>query len=437
MRTLVLSMVICFGCQSGTIGSPNPLDETVLRPGVDAITLDNDGDGFDNLWDNCANTAGDLEDRDDDGLGDQCDPHPDNPDYDTSGVLGGADAANDDFYSEVSDTPEYETETPDDDSEVEPEPESSVAVPMLRVCREREQDVPVLSAQNPIVEITNVELPSNRAISRNVSDSAEVFGSAPLVVSTPYPTLQVPVDRAKLVAELGELDDYAGFARFCDDLNANGGCDSDEPSLNAWRRRSDDLVSITMKIIDNHNEYDQEPECDTGVSSPLILDLAGDGISLSDYAVRFDLDANGTADLVSWLGGADDAFLALDIDGDGVIGSGAELFGNSTPLAGGTAANGFEALAAHDDNGDGAITAADSVFDLLLLWTDDNRDGRSQTDELARLRDRGVEAISVAYMSSFEVDAHGNQTRQRAVFWHRSGTGLIIDAWFKMLVQRP
>ena len=44
----------------------------------------------------------------------------------------------------------------------------------------------------------------------------------------------------------------------------------------------------------------------------------------------------------------DDGLLAIDLNGDGVINTGAELFGNETELADGTkAANGFLGLAAN------------------------------------------------------------------------------------------
>jgi hypothetical protein len=90
--------------------------------------------------------------------------------------------------------------------------------------------------------------------------------------------------------------------------------------------------------------------------------------------------------------------LALDRNKDKVIDSGAELFGDGTKTADGrNYANGYLALAAHDDNGDGVIDAKDSVFEHLLVWQDLNIDGRSSASELKPLSSYGVTSISVVY----------------------------------------
>ena len=66
-------------------------------------------------------------------------------------------------------------------------------------------------------------------------------------------------------------------------------------------------------------------------TDPLILDLAGKGLALTDAGTGayFDIDHTGFAKKTAWTG-AGNAFLARDINGNGKIDDISEMFGNAT-----------------------------------------------------------------------------------------------------------
>lgn len=157
---------------------------------------------------------------------------------------------------------------------------------------------------------------------------------------------------------------------------------------------------------------------------PIVLDLDGDGIELSNYqqGARFDLTGSGLAQQVAFVRGGD-AFLALDRNGDGQINSGLELFGEQHG-----ARNGFEELRRFDDNKDGLIDRRDSVFNDLQLFRD-NGNGQTEAGELFRLIDAGISAIDLGYREIDERAAGGNRIAQIASFLRDDGSrGTAADA---------
>jgi hypothetical protein len=170
------------------------------------------------------------------------------------------------------------------------------------------------------------------------------------------------------------------------------------------------------------------------VSSPLIVDLDGDGIHLSSLAqgVSFDLLGSGQTVQSAWTDGRD-AMLALDRNENGRIDDATELFGNAT--GGGAFEDGFAALAPLDDNADGVIDARDAAYARLVLWRDANRDGLSQHGELIGLRDAGVRKILVLAVRrdrATSLDEHGNELLLMSQFERADGSrGLVADAFLR------
>ncbi|MBI5480308.1 MAG: hypothetical protein HY906_15700 [Deltaproteobacteria bacterium] len=133
----------------------------------------------------------------------------------------------------------------------------------------------------------------------------------------------------------------------------------------------------------------------------------------------------------------DAPWLVRDVDGDGRILSGRELFGGDTLLPGGrTARHGFEALAALDENDDGAVDARDAAFLSLSTWRDLNGDRVAQKQELQTLAAEGVLSLGVGYRLEPRCDGRRNCERERGTFTFRDGaavrTGAVVDVYLRV-----
>lgn len=160
--------------------------------------------------------------------------------------------------------------------------------------------------------------------------------------------------------------------------------------------------------------------------SPLVVSLSSDKANLknlSESAAFFDLNNDGYAEHVGWTG-ANEALLAVDQNGNGIIDDANELFGEQM-------GDGFRTLAQYDDDRNGYIDKSDTIFDRLLLWQDSNGDGFTNSGELKSFSSYGFSSIDLSAVASDQQRQGNKVSHVSSVFRSDGSSAEIVDAWFK------
>jgi hypothetical protein len=176
-------------------------------------------------------------------------------------------------------------------------------------------------------------------------------------------------------------------------------------------------VAMSREYVEKKEVHLREGAATT--KDPPALSLDGAPVTLTPATLSFDLDADGTAENVSFVAPGS-AWLALDRNRNGAVDDGSELFG---PRSGG----GFADLASLDGDGNGWIDEGDAEFANLRLW-ERSADGE---DRLRSLTEAGVGAISLARVATpFSQRGAGNdelgETRATGVYlWENGAAGVV------------
>ena len=185
-------------------------------------------------------------------------------------------------------------------------------------------------------------------------------------------------------------------------------------------------------------------------NTPLLIDMQSNGFQLTDpgTGIGFDFNGDDIQTPTHWVSdGTDDAFLAIDLNGNGAIDSGRELFGDSTRLLDQpqeSATDGFEAFAQYDliengGDGNGRINRKDGVWGDLLLWNDANGNGVSEEDEITKVSDSELRAMKLKPRHDEDgIDINGSLLQDWTWVRTRKSSNLpprlrMVDVYFTQL----
>lgn len=186
---------------------------------------------------------------------------------------------------------------------------------------------------------------------------------------------------------------------------------------------------------------------------PLVLDLNGDGVRLTNYVsspVLFDVDHDGKREITGWVS-PEDGIVVVDRNNNGKIDDISETLSEyyggqaGTDGSGGTKPykDGFAALKSLDTNNDNIFNASDNAWSSVKVWVDANHDGKSWDDadndgvidageasELKTLAELGITSINLANTAQSGKVLDGNEVLASGSFVQNGVTREAVAANF-------
>ncbi|CAK0749519.1 serralysin [Gammaproteobacteria bacterium] len=174
---------------------------------------------------------------------------------------------------------------------------------------------------------------------------------------------------------------------------------------------------------------------------PLVLDLNGDGVKLTDYGsdpVLFDTDHDGgSLERTGWVS-TQDGIVVYDLNNNGKIDNISETLSeyfNGAVGANGDVgakpfANGLAALKSLDSNADNQFTSADTAWTKVKVWVDADHDGKTDSGELKTLASLGITSINLSATNQSGLVRDGNEILTTSTFVQNGQTREVIAANF-------
>lgn len=142
---------------------------------------------------------------------------------------------------------------------------------------------------------------------------------------------------------------------------------------------------------------------------PLVINLGDKPVGLQNTTFEFDLLSDGQQHKLAQLGSGA-GYLTFDLNGDGQVTNGGELFGTKTGDA-------YAELAAYDEDGNGWIDENDSIFSQLKLWMD-----QTDSSSTVSLAEAGVGAI---YLGNVPYD-YDLRSEQGALLGQSKAASIVL-----------